>query len=332
MRAPAFWWDPAPSPVARLLAPLGRIYGGITALRMRQPGAPGPVPILCVGNFTVGGAGKTPVALALGQLLIEAGEEPAFLSRGYGGSHRGGPHRVDPTRDSAALVGDEPLLLAACAKTFVTPDRVAGAAACAAARASVIILDDGLQNPSLKKTLSLAVVDGGAGIGNGLCLPAGPLRASLEAQWSWVDAVIVVGDGAPGAQVAGAARALGKPVFDARLVPAMDASRLAGQRVFAFAGIGRPGKFYSSLRAVGAEIVGTRDFPDHHGYTASDVEQIRSEAGRLGAMPVTTEKDRVRLAGQDGIETFKVELQFADRPALSAFVTEAVRTAAIRRR
>jgi tetraacyldisaccharide 4'-kinase len=321
MRAPAFWWDERPNAWARLLAPIGRVYGAITAQRMRRGGTNASVPVICVGNFIAGGAGKTPVALALGALLKDMGEQPAFLSRGYGGAHRGAPHRVDRVRDGAALVGDEPLLLASNAPTYICTDRVAGAAACVAAGASVILLDDGLQSPFLKKTLTLAVVDGRAGIGNGLCLPAGPLRAPLAEQWPHVDALVVVGDGAAGARLANAARAQSKPVFAASLVPNLAAaSRLRGRRVFAFAGIGQPSKFHATLRSIGAEIVGTRAFADHHAYSASDILGVREDSVRLDAVPVTTEKDLVRIDDRAGIEVLPVTLEFSDPDALRALI------------
>ena len=321
MRAPAFWWEEAPSPSARLLAPLGQIYGAICAKRMRQPGAQASRPVICVGNFIAGGAGKTPVALALATLLKDMAEQPAFVSRGYGGSHRGAPHLVDPVRDAAALVGDEPLLLARCAPTYVSADRVSGAQACVASGASVVLLDDGLQNPSLRKALSFAVVDGQMGIGNGLCIPAGPLRAPLDAQWPFVDALIVIGDGAGGSRVARLAGELGKPVFKATLRADASASeRFAGRRVFAFAGIGQPAKFYQSLRALGAEVVGCRDFPDHHAYRAEDIHAIRREAACLDASPVTTEKDLVRIADRSGFDVLPVALEFAEPDALRALV------------
>ena len=321
MRAPAFWWEETPSVAARLLAPLGLAYGAICARRMRQPGVQAARPVICVGNFIAGGAGKTPVALALATLLKDMGERPAFVSRGYGGTHRGAPHRVDLAHDSASLVGDEPLLLAGCAPTFVSAERVAGAAAAAAAGAGVVLLDDGLQNPSLQKDLSFAVVDGRLGNGNGFCIPAGPLRAPLDAQWPFVDAVIVIGDGYAGTRVAQVARDLGKHVFEATLRPdAAAQERLAGRRVFAFAGIGQPEKFYQSLRNVGADVVGMRDFADHHAYRPEEIDAIRREASRLGAVAVTTEKDLVRIADRSGIDVLPVTLDFRDPDALHGLV------------
>lgn len=292
MRPPAFWDGSPHHPAALALRPLGALYGRLTAARMDRPGARGPCPVLCLGNFTLGGAGKTPAALALADILRDLGARPAFLSRGYGGRLTG-PVAVDPARHAAAAVGDEPLLLARRAPAVVARDRVAGAALCAAGGADVIVMDDGLQNPSLAKDLALAVVDAGAGIGNGLPFPAGPLRAPLARQWPHVGGVILVGDGGPGEAVAEAALCRGLPVHRARL--AAPAGALAGRRVLAFAGIGRPQKFFATVQASGADLAGARAFPDHHPYAPSDLAALSADAERLGADLVTTEKDAVRL-------------------------------------
>ncbi|MFF8798765.1 MULTISPECIES: tetraacyldisaccharide 4'-kinase [unclassified Methylobacterium] len=318
MRPPGFWSQPPTHPLARLLAPAGRVYGGRVAGRMDRPGAAPPCPVLCVGNFTLGGAGKTPAALALAGLLRDLGHRPAFLSRGYGG-RLPGPLAVDPARHGAAEVGDEPLLLAARATTIVSRDRPAGARLCAASGASVIVMDDGLQNPSLTKTLALAVVDAGAGVGNGLPFPAGPLRAPLARQWPHVAGLVLVGDGAPGAAVAEAAQARGLPVHRARLVPEAGGA-WAGRRVVAFAGIGRPQKFFETLRGLGAQVVAERSFPDHHPFRDSDLADLAALARREGAGLVTTAKDAVRLpAGRSaGVEVLRVVLAFADEAGIRA--------------
>ncbi|WP_018263112.1 tetraacyldisaccharide 4'-kinase [Methylobacterium sp. WSM2598] len=311
MRAPDFWWRDPPSLPARLLAPVGALYGAAAARRMARPGAPAPCPVVCVGNVTLGGAGKTPTALALAALLRELGARPAFLSRGYGGSLPG-PLRVDPAAHGAAEVGDEPLLLARAAPTIVARDRPTGAAACAAAGADVIVMDDGLQNPSLRKDWSLAVFDAGVGIGNGLPFPAGPLRAPLGAQWPLVSAVLVIGDAAQGRPLLAAAAARGLPALRGRLAPdAAAAAALRGRPVLAFAGIGRPDKFFESLRAVGAELRGTRAFPDHHAYRAGEIAALEREATRRGLTLVTTEKDRVRLPAAMAVAVLPVRLALA---------------------
>ncbi|MET0743136.1 MAG: tetraacyldisaccharide 4'-kinase [Microvirga sp.] len=294
MRAPAFWWQDSPGPLARLLSPLGFVYGRVAAGRLGRAGARAAMPVVCVGNFTAGGAGKTPAALAIAGLLIAAGRHPAFLTRGYGG-RMAGPVRVEPGHD-AGEVGDEPLLLARCAPTIVSRDRPAGADMARAIGADVLVMDDGLQNPSLVKDLAIAVVDGRTGLGNGLPLPAGPLRAPLEAQWPAIDAVLVVGEGAAGARVAKAAGERGKPVFRATVKPEDGpAAGLRGARVLAFAGIARPEKLFDTLRDCGAIVAATRSFPDHHPFAAADLAELRDAAGRQGLSLVTTEKDLARI-------------------------------------
>ncbi|MCX7324914.1 MAG: tetraacyldisaccharide 4'-kinase [Hyphomicrobiales bacterium] len=292
MRAPAFWWTTPPGLTARLLQPLATLYSAATLRRMRRPGVKVGCPVICVGNFTSGGAGKTPTALLLASLLVARGERPVFLSRGYGGSVRFAT-RVDPSRHSATEVGDEPLLLAQAAPTIVSRDRVAGAAKALEAGASVIIMDDGLQNPDIEKTLTLAVIDGQSGFGNGLAHPAGPLRAVAALQASQVNAVILIGPGEDGAR---AADLTGLPVITAELVPSPAATAsLTGRRVFAMAGIGLPDKFRTTLRACGADIVGEHIVADHAPYSASDLERVGATAASLDALVATTAKDRARI-------------------------------------
>jgi tetraacyldisaccharide 4'-kinase len=323
MRPPRFWAAGPDHPAARCLAPLGAAYGALVARRMKHTGARAGCPVLCLGNFTLGGAGKTPAALAVAALLAELGRAPAFLSRGYGG-RLPGPVRVDPERHTAAEVGDEPLLLARRAPAIVSRDRPAGAALCRRLGADTVVMDDGLQNPSLMKDLSLAVVDGGAGLGNGLPVPAGPLRAPLARQWPLVGGLIVVGDGAAGAAVAQAAEGRGLPVHRARLVPDLDA--LAGRRCLAFAGIGRPEKFFATLAGTGAVIAGRRPFPDHHAYRDAELTALVEEAKRLGADLVTTEKDAVRLppAVAARVRVLRVHLVFDDPAPLRRQIRSAL--------
>lgn len=294
-RAPRFWWRETPTLLARLLQPLGFLYGQITLQRMRQPGTDTGVPVICVGNFIAGGAGKTPTAIALARLLAERGEKPFVLMRGYGGRLTG-PVEVDPDRHRAADVGDEPLLMARHARTVIARDRLAGARLAGGLGASVVVMDDGLQNPSLVKQLKLAVVDGSSGAGNGLCLPAGPLRAPLAEQMGEADAVIVIGPGDAGERVAAVARAQKKPVITAILKPADAAiARLRGQKVVALSGIGRPEKFAATLRDAGATIVAEQVHPDHHAYGQDDVTAALAAARQHGALIATTEKDWTKL-------------------------------------
>jgi tetraacyldisaccharide 4'-kinase len=273
------------------------LYGAVAARRMRRPGVRAARPVVCVGNFTVGGSGKTPAALAVAALLAEAGERPFFLTRGYGGRHAG-PLRVDPAVHAAGDVGDEPLLLARAHPTIVARDRPAGAALSVESGASVIVMDDGLQNPSLVKDLAIAVIDGAVGIGNGLCVPAGPLRAPLTAQWRHVHAVLAIGDGAPGATLAREAEGRGKQVLRGRLEPdPAAAARLRDKRVLAFAGIGRPEKFFATLEACDASIVRAQPFPDHYPYGSAEIRSLLDEAEAKSLDVITTEKDLVRIAG-----------------------------------
>lgn len=293
MRAPAFWQSQGSQTLAWLLAPLGWLYGRITLARLANPGERVAVPVIAIGNFTAGGAGKTPVARALATALAQRGEKPFILSRGYGGSLRG-PHRVEPAHDTAAMVGDEPLMLARTCPVIIARDRRAGARMAIEQGASVLVLDDALHNPHPAKDFTLAVVDGGAGFGNGFCVPAGPLRAPVEPMLAQTDAVLMIG--ADRYHVAVELR--GRPIFASAIAadPRI-AEALRGQCVLAFCGIGRPEKFAETLRDIGAEIVRLRAFPDHHAFTESEASALLSEAGKLGAMLVTTEKDAMRLAG-----------------------------------
>ncbi|MFN3351009.1 tetraacyldisaccharide 4'-kinase [Pseudorhodoplanes sp.] len=296
MREPDFWWRP-PGVAARLLAPVGFLYGAIAAWRMRRRGHRGGIPVICIGNFTLGGTGKTPTAIAVAKLLAARGERPVFLTRGYGG-RLAGPVTVDPSRHRAADVGDEPLLLARHGPTVVSRDRSAGADFAKTAGATVIVMDDGLQNPSLHKDVSIAVVDARRGLGNACVFPAGPLRAPLAPQLACVQAVVLIGEGA--SPVTELARKHGLPLMRARLAPADSVKVLQGRRVLAFAGIGDPEKFFATLAAAGIDAPVREGFPDHHVYTDSEAEHILARCAAEHLTPVTTEKDLARLAGRDG--------------------------------
>ncbi|MCV9939585.1 tetraacyldisaccharide 4'-kinase [Boseaceae bacterium BT-24-1] len=326
MRAPGFWWRSPPSALAQLLSPLGALYGAITLSRMRQPGAQAGIPVICVGNFVAGGAGKTPTTLALAARLAAMGETPFALTRGYGG-RLAGPVRVDPARHTPVDVGDEPLLLAARLPTIVARKRPAGAALARSSGASLVLMDDGLQNPSLHKDLRLAVVDGAVGVGNSLCLPAGPLRAPLAGQMEQIDAIVLIGDGLAGDHVATQAIAAGKPVLRAKLAPPSDIqAELADLPVLAVSGIGRPEKFAATLRAAGAQLVGERAYGDHHAYTAGDVAALIAEAKAQACCIAVTEKDMVKLAPlwpvaeRSLLLCVPVTLIFEDEPALDALL------------
>ena len=326
MRAPRFWFKPRPTLLARLAQPVGFAYGQTTARRMRERGERAGAPVICVGNFVAGGAGKTPAALALARMLIGEGRRVAFLTRGYGGAERVEPLLVDPNVHNAAMVGDEPLLLARVAPAWVGPDRARSARAAIEAGANALVLDDGLQNPGLAKDLAFAVVDGETGFGNGLCVPAGPLRAPLAAQLPFVKALIVLGiEDAAAARIA--ALAPGKPIIRASLEPdALAAAPLIGREVVAFAGIARPEKFYATLRRVGAQIVMTRDFADHHPYMAHEIEALIEQAGDRGALLATTEKDLVRLGARHAraVVTLPVTLRFQDPKVVRRMLRQAL--------
>ncbi len=287
MMPPRFWAHGGVLP--RLLSPLSALVEQSTMRRAARPGWRAPVPVLCCGNAGVGGAGKTTLALDLVRRLQARGVAVHCLTRGYGGRTRG-VVRVDPTIHDAALVGDEPLLLAAAAPTWVSADRAAGARAAVAAGAGMLVMDDGLQNPGLMQDLALLVVDGTSGFGNGRVLPAGPLREPVAAAAARCRAAVLIGPDLAGAR---GVLSLGFPVLTAHLAPDQ---ALQGCRVLAFAGIARPSKFYQTLRDAGAEVVATADFPDHHRFTAAELDRLLRRAAAVEAEPATTPKDAVRLS------------------------------------
>ena len=292
MRAPAFWGR-RPGVAAWALSPLAALYGTFSARRLNWQGVRASVPVLCVGNLVAGGAGKTPTCLALAGFLRDQGFSPVFLSRGYSG-RLDGPVLVDPARHTSPDVGDESLLLARVAPTIVARDRPAGANL-AARHGDCIIMDDGLQNPSLEKDFTLAVIDSGQVFGNGFCIPAGPLRAPLAAQWPRIDACLIIGTEA--SEVALDERSIPVSRFSGRLLPRGEtASTLSGRGVLAFAGIGRPEKFSGTLRSLGALVKATRTFDDHHAYRVDEIEALLHEAETKNLVPVTTAKDAVRIA------------------------------------
>jgi len=295
MRAPDFWDRSTDGMLPTLLRPLGCVVAGLAALRQKR-GRPhqAGVPVICVGNLVAGGAGKTPVALDIVARLNTRGIKAHVLMRGYGGSEIG-PVRVNLASHTAAQVGDEALLLAGAAPTWVSRDRVLGAQAAVDAGAEILVLDDGFQNPALHKDVSLLVVDGGYGFGNGRVMPAGPLRETVDAGLARADAVVLLG--ADEADIWGKVQRAGYKqlsVLRARLEPNADAQDLAGHNVYAFAGIGRPQKFFDTLSQLGCKLVGCKAFDDHHPYTDAEVEAVLHDAA--DATVVTTTKDHVRLS------------------------------------
>lgn len=297
-RAPAFWWQPRPGLRALALWPLGTVYGAITAQRMLGPaGGSVRVPVVCVGNFVAGGTGKTPFSLALFDHLARRGRKPVFLLRGFGG-RLDGPLQVDPAIHGASDVGDEALLLAEKGPTVISRDRLAGAEL-AARHGDLILMDDGWQNPGLAKDFSFALVDAATGVGNGFCLPAGPLRAPVARQIVAASALVVIGEGTAADPVVRFAARKGLPIFRAKLEARIDED-LPGQPVLAFAGIGRPAKFFDSLRDGGVDVAVERAFPDHRPYSRQEAESLLMTAEEKGLELVTTAKDMMRLKTGDG--------------------------------
>jgi tetraacyldisaccharide 4'-kinase len=315
MRPPDFW--SSRRVLSTLLVPAGCAYALATRRRLKRPGWRAPVPVICVGNIGIGGAGKTPVALELARLLARAGRAPHFLTRGYRG-REAGPLRVDAARDSARAVGDEPLLLARVAPTWVARDRAAGARAAVEAGAGCIVMDDGFQNPALEKNLSLVVVDGGYGFANGRVIPAGPLREPIADGIARADAVVLIGADATGA----ARHFAGKPVLRARIVPDPLAERLAGKKVVAFCGIGRPEKFFATLKELGAVVAEEMPYSDHHAFSDEEVMFILETAAKHGAVAATTEKDHARLSpdARGMVETVPIRIEFAAPAELEAML------------
>lgn len=308
----------------QLLAPFSGVYSALARLRQRwtRPWQ-APVPVICIGNLTAGGAGKTPVALALGVLLRDGDHDVHFLSRGYGGRLRG-PLRVDHKKHTARDVGDEPLLLAEIAPTWIARNRAAGAKAAVAAGATAIVMDDGLQNPSIDKTLSLVVVDGGFGFGNGRVLPAGPLREPIADGLARANAIILMEPDTVG--VAAELEDASLPVIRGRLAPAPAVERLAGRNVVAFTGIGRPAKFFATLEDLGCRIVTKRSFPDHHEFTPDEIMRLVETARASGATAVTTAKDYARLPRDSKVmvEPVPVVVEWRNPQEIESLVSRAL--------
>lgn len=321
IRTPEFWcYDGS---LARLLQPAASIYGWIAHRRWHQA-TPSKieVPVVCVGNLTAGGTGKTPTALFLARLLLAEGRKVHFLTRGYGGKSTTAPVQADPLRHTVQDVGDEALLLAACAPCWVTTDRFRGAQMAQAAGAEIIIMDDGFQNPSLHKNFSLIVVDGHYGFGNGRLLPAGPLRETPEHGLKRTNAVLIIGEDR---------RSIAKempenlPVLHARMMPSGYAEWMQGTAVVAFAGIGLPEKFFAMLEAAGCKLVAHLPFPDHYCFQDSDLERITALAEQHDALPVTTEKDMVRLPEKfrQRVRAVPAEIQLQELPLFRQLLSAA---------
>ena len=313
MKTPGYWQNNGL--FSCLLLPAGKLYAAATALRLKlKKTQKAPAPVVCIGNLTAGGTGKTPVALAVAELLRQCGKKPAFVTRGYGGLLKG--VMADLTRHTAKDIGDEPMLLAKKAPVAVNPDRYQGALTAIDAGADVLIMDDGFQNPGLFKDLSILVFDGGFGLGNGLPVPAGPLREDFAAGIGRADAAVIIGEDKH--RLADKLSPL--PVFGARTValPLV----LPDNKALAFAGIGRPEKFYNSLREQGITPIKTIDFPDHHFYTEEELQKLLSEADALGVAAVTTAKDFVKIppALQPRFKVLEITVRWDDEQAFAQFV------------
>jgi tetraacyldisaccharide 4'-kinase len=305
-----------------LLSPIAALYAGTTARRMARPGQHLSLPVICCGNATAGGAGKTTVALDLGERLKARGLAAHFLLRGYGGKLKG-PARVDLASHDSRAVGDEALLLAAIAPTWVSADRAAGGAAAQAAGAQAIIMDDGLQNPTLEKSLSLLIIDGSYGFGNGRVIPSGPLREPVFAAAARCQAAVLIGEDETGAL---AQLPADLPVLRARLVPGPEAAVLAGKPVVAFCGIANPRKFFATLQEAGAVLAARHPFADHYPFDDQEIRDILAEAEKLRATPVTTRKDIVRIppALRTGIQVVSIALAWDDPAAIEALLDTAL--------
>lgn len=327
MRAPRFWSNEPASPgwQARLLSPLGKTYAWLTARRISQPAQySAPVPVICVGNLNAGGTGKTPTTIALVQMLIAQGATPHVVSRGYGGTETG-PLQVS-AQHKAHAVGDEPLLLAAFAPTWVAKDRASGVKAAVADGASHILLDDGFQNPAVAKDLSFIVVDAKRGFGNGRCIPAGPLREPVHMGLDRAHAVISLGNKRDQRRFLDTwSKQIPHHIthVEAQLEPLQTGYDFQGQRVVAFAGIGYPDKFFDTLTQMGAEIVEKVPLGDHQPLTPALIARLERDAMQLQAQLVTTEKDAVRLphAFRQQVITVPVRLAFNDPSPLEDALT-----------
>ncbi len=323
MRAPDFWRRGQGGAASLLLAPLGRLYAAAGAARwaLARPWK-APVPVICIGNLVAGGAGKTPVVMDFGRRLMANGKAVHFLSRGYGGTESG-PLLVYPAGHTSEAVGDEALLLAKLAPTWVAANRRLGCQAAVAAGADVIIMDDGFQNPSVIKDLSVIVVDGGYGFGNGRVIPAGPLREPVAGGLKRADAVVVVGEGESFALPPGH-----PALFKGHLRATPESRVLQGRPVVAFGGIGRPEKFFETLRDIGCDLRSTHAFADHHPYGVAELKRLKHRAEKEGAVLVTTEKDAVRLPPEyrNAVTTVAVTLAWDDETAITGLLDRVTRS------
>jgi len=316
MKTPKFWYQKKGAK-SLLLSPLGQLYrtAGLLRHALIKP-YKASVPVICVGNIVAGGAGKTPTSMAMARLLMKQGHRPVFVTRGYGGNEKG-PLRVDLTKHTSRDVGDESVLLAQIAPCFIGRNRAAAIQMAEAEKPTHIILDDGLQNPKVAPDVNFLVVDGAVGFGNRQLIPAGPLRETLHDAFSRIAAIVMIGE-----DVQRVAPCLGKTVLQAHLRPSISTSFVDKPHVLAFAGIGRPSKFYDSCREANLHVVETRDFADHHIFTEDDLAQLAEAAQRKALKLITTAKDWVRLPEpfRKEVGILDIELVFEDEEAVMALL------------
>jgi tetraacyldisaccharide 4'-kinase len=326
--APPFWWEPVGA-AALFLSPFSAVYGLAAGRVLKRDKCPEiDLPVLCVGNFTVGGSGKTPVAIAIAQRALRLGMKPGFVSRGHGGS-LSGVHLVDPQNDSARLTGDEPLLLARTAPTAASANRLAAARLLKENGCDFIIMDDGFQSRRLHMDYALMVVDAYRGIGNGQVIPAGPLRARLVDQLRRTDALLTVGTGSAADKVVRMAARAAKPIFQATLAP-LNAEVISGKPCLAFAGIGNPEKFFDTVTESGGWLSLTRSFGDHHFYSDEEIGELTGAAAAMDLQLVTTAKDAARLSHGsaaaremlDKAAVLEVGLEFDPPSSVDTFIGE----------
>lgn len=328
-QAPAFWWR-KPGWQALVLAPISKIYGFMATQRMRAAERTRvDAPVLCVGNFTVGGTGKTPTVIAFAEQAKARGLSPGILSRGHGGGLTE-PKIVDAERDTADLVGDEPLLLATHAPVAVSPDRAAAARLLIQQGCDFLIMDDGLQSGRIHFDYALALVDASHGIGNGYVLPSGPLRAPLEEQLRYVTSLVTMGHGVAAKAVVRKASRAGMAVMEARM-RSRDPGKLRGGRFLAFAGIGHPERFFETIVAAGGEVVVRRSFGDHHTFKPEELAELEAIAHKAGLDLISTAKDAVRLRHinmpplfRSKLKVLEIETTFDDPDVPSAIIDQTV--------
>ncbi|MBD8878027.1 tetraacyldisaccharide 4'-kinase [Roseibium polysiphoniae] len=333
-KAPDFWWRKGWSWQAFLLILPSFLYGRISGGRMLQkPRGSANIPVICIGNFVLGGVGKTPFALRLAERLTAEGYNPGFLLRGYGGRAKG-PLSVDLNVHDAEAVGDEALLLASKLPTVVSADRLDGAECAEGEGIDLLIMDDGFQNPALEKDLSIALVDASTGLGNGHCIPAGPLRAPMDVQMVKTDVLVRVGDGDADDEVVHMAARKALPMFHARLRAAVQ-DELRERPLCAFAGIGRPAKFFDTLRQEGLDVAKTLSFADHHEFTESEAETLLKAAEAEDLQLVTTAKDMARLQSARHeifrwlvarTQVLSVAMEIDDEDRLVGIIRESIRS------